>query len=138
MTRYRQKQHEITAVQWRGDNRAEVEEFLKPIAAKVIFDADSDASSEHWNGVTFFAGDEKSTADHWCDQGDWITVWTEGGHVVVMPDNHFRFDFEPDPTGDARDLPFEIHADGYTAVRLTLWPSLEALLRATQQTEGGA
>jgi hypothetical protein len=93
--RYRHKPHEVTAVQWRGDNRSEVMQFLKPIASKVSFDADLDEPSDHWNGVEFFTGDEQSTDDHWCDQGDWITVWQEGGHVVVMPDEHFRFDFAP-------------------------------------------
>lgn len=90
---YRHKPHEVTAVRWRGDNRAEVEEFLAGVGAKGIrFDRDGYPDAEDgWNGVNFMTETDRV----FCDEGNWIVAYPPDAHDVdVLEDEEFRRDFE--------------------------------------------
>lgn len=88
---YRHKPHEVTAVHWHGDNRAEVEQFLGGIGATdVRFDADL-PEPDGWNGVIF----TQVTNRVFCENGNWIVVYRPDAHNVdVLGDEEFRRDFE--------------------------------------------
>lgn len=98
MTRYRHKPQEVTAVQWRGDNRDEVQKFLEGIGAEeIMFDADR--PEYHGNFVAFVANGE----DELCDERQWIVAFHPDAHEVgVWTDDLFRRDFDPEGEKAAR------------------------------------
>jgi hypothetical protein len=93
--RYRVKPHEVTAIQWRGDNRDEVREFLTGIgAAEVKFEQSVRHELSDWDGVCFDMGGDDGWV--WCDRGEWVVVFRPDAHeLITLPDEDFRRDFEP-------------------------------------------
>lgn len=98
MNRYELRPKGVSAIKWTGENRAEVDFFLRGILMPnegPYFSADEESGEKYddYNTVQFYYGDDiEVDPGHWIVFPDDTSMWD----IRIMTDRNFQGEYRPE------------------------------------------